>query len=184
MSLFSTSKELIVQAAKIFNSKEEEAIRTIARQVLLERGYGFPKSGKKNDQPTPMPGIKDPRPLPDSLQTITVTAPAVIVAQPCTFYGYSETGNPLHYGELIRIRDANVLADYPAGFDGQVRDIICYNYGPQPNMFSTLSYQNWRTGRSAKYPPPCGQMIIPCGYGLSVLKLPAGISLQLWWTVP
>jgi hypothetical protein len=185
MSLFSTPKELVVQTLQdVFSSKEEKAIRTIVRQVLAEQKYSSPKRDRKNAQPTPTPGTKDPSPLPDNLQTIMVTAPTVIVAQPCTFYGYSESGNPLHYGVLTRIRDANVLAEYPSAFAGQIRDIVCSNCGTQPNMFSTLFYQNWRTGRNTTFPPPYGQMVIPCQYGLSVLKIPAGISLQLWYTIP
>jgi hypothetical protein len=184
MSLFSNSKELAVQAFQdVFNSKERVAIRTVVRQVLAEPQYS-PKWGKKNAQPTPMPGTKDPPPLPDNLQSLTVSVPTVVVSGPCTFYGYSESGNPTHYGELIRIRDANVLADYPSAFSGQIRDIVAVNYGTQPNMYSTLFYQNWRTGRNTTFPPPYGQMVTPCGYGLAVLKVPAGISIQVWYTIP
>ena len=132
---------------------------------------------------TGSPYGRNPPPLPDNLQTMTVTAPTVIVAQPCTFYGYSESGNPLHYGELIRIRDANVLGNYPSGFDGQARDIICYNYGTMTPMSSILLYIK-KGGSNSKFPPPLGQMVIPCAYGLSVLRVPAGISLQLWYTIP
>lgn len=183
MSLFSTSKELAVQALHVFNSKESDAIRTIVHQVLAEPQYSTNWT-KKNNQPTPMPGTKDLPPLPDNLQNATVTVPTVVVSGPCTFYGYSESGNPTHYGDLIRIRDAADLNEYPSAFSGQIRDIVCNNYGTQPNTFSTLFYQNWRTGRNTTFPPPYGQMVIPCGYGLSVLKIPAGISIQVWYTIP
>jgi hypothetical protein len=103
MSLFSTSKELVVQALQdVFSSKEDVAIRTIVRQVLAEPQYSFQKQNKKASTSTSTNGTRPPygpnlRPLPDNLQTITVTAPGVIVSGAGTFYGYSESGAPLHY---------------------------------------------------------------------------------------
>jgi hypothetical protein len=89
VSLFSTSKELVVQTLQdVFSSKEEKAIKAIVRQVLAEPQYAQ-KLAKKNAQLTPMPGRKNPPPLPDNLQNATVTEPTVVVNGACTFYGYS-----------------------------------------------------------------------------------------------
>jgi hypothetical protein len=170
MSLFSTSKELIVQVAKIFSSKEEDAIRTIARPVLLERGYLLSTQSKRSTNGTGVTPGPNPRPLPDNLQTITVTAPTVIVSGAGTFYGYAESGNPMHYGKLLQI-----------GIDG--RNTFSYNYGTQCPMSSMLLYVK-KGGSDSKWPPPYGQIIIPFYSELSVRKLPAGLSLSLWWTVP
>jgi hypothetical protein len=172
MSLFSTSKELIVQAAKIFSSKEEDAIKTIARQVVTEMGYSIRTQRKKSSMSangTSPPYGPNPRPLPDNLQTITATTPGVIVNGAGTFYGYAESGSPLHYGKLLQI-----------GIDG--RNIFSYNYGTQCPMSSMLLYAK-KGGSDSKWTPPYGQLVIPFNNELSVRKLPAGLSLSLWWTV-
>jgi hypothetical protein len=182
--MFSNSRELIVQAAKIFGSKEEAEIETIARRVvrqMLAEGYSLSTQSKRS---TNVPNYgPNPRPLPDNIQTMTVSMPTVIVSGACTMYGYAENGEAQHYGEVLRIRDANVLTEYPSIFNGQIRDIVCNVYGSQPNMSSTLLYIK-KGGHDSKYPPPLGQMVVPCGYGLAVLKVPAGVSITVWYTIP
>jgi hypothetical protein len=92
-NLFSASKDLVVQTIQnVFSSKEVEGIETIARRVALqvfaERGYS---SQKRNAQPKPMPGIEDLPPLPDNLQSMTVSVPTVVVNGAGTFYGWAES---------------------------------------------------------------------------------------------
>jgi hypothetical protein len=125
----------------------KELVEHLQKQLYAEKqkvtsNYDSPTQQTDWPQlrPSQTPGPNPPD-LPADIQTITVTAPTVIVAQPCTFYGYSESGDATNYGELIRIRDSSVLDDYPSIYDGQIRDIICCNYGSQPNMATIQFYQ-------------------------------------------
>jgi hypothetical protein len=169
MSLFSTSKELIVQATKIFGSKEEDVIRTIVRQVLTEPQYSS-KWGKKNAPPKPMPGTKDPPPLPDDLQTMTVSVPTVVVNGAGTFYGWQKVA--IH----CITESYHKLASTEEVLYHTIMETQC-------QMSSILLYIK-KGGHDTKYPPPYGQMVIPFNSELSVRKLPVGLSLSLWWTQP
>jgi hypothetical protein len=200
LSHFSDTRDPVIKKSPIFSDAQLEAIehiaekqtRTIVAEILRDRELNFareqfrsqPSSTTQDaDEPTSRDYfVPNPRPLPPDLQSMTVSEPTVVVSGPCTFYGYSESGNARHYADRLRISDTNDATDRWSAFGDPIRDIISLNYGTMSRMIDSILYFYWRGDKQVA--PPSGQTIMPLNYGLSVLRVPEGVTVTVYWTQP
>jgi hypothetical protein len=200
MSHFSDTRDPVVKKSPIFSEAQLEAIehiaekqtRTIVAEILRDKELNFARgqftaykiqqekrttNATLSDHPGP-----NPRPLPPNLQSMTVSEPTVVVSGPCTFYGYSESGVARHYADRLRISDTDNATDRWSSYDDPIRDIISLNYGTMARIVDSILYFYWRGDKQVL--PPSGQTIMPLNYGLSILRVPDGVTVTVYWTVP
>jgi hypothetical protein len=200
VSHFSDTRDPVVKKSPIFSEAQLEMInnlvekqtRTIVAEILRDRELNFARGQftaykiqqeKRAADPTSRDYfVPNPRPLPPNLQSMTVSEPTVVVSGPCTFYGYAESGNARHYADRLRISDTNDATDRWSAFGDPIRDIISLNYGTMSRMVDSILYFYWRKDKQVA--PPSGQTIMPLNYGLSILRVPEGVTITVYYTVP
>jgi hypothetical protein len=195
MSHFSDTREQVVKKPifseaqlEMINNLVEKQTRTIVSEILRDRELNFAREQFRSqpsstaDEPTTRDRGPNPRPLPPNLQAMTVSEPTVVVSGPCTFYGYAESGNARRYSDRLRISDTADSTDRWSSYADPVKDIISLNYGTLARMVDSVLYFYWRGDLQVN--PPAGQTIMPLNYGLSVLRVPEGVTITLYWTVP
>jgi hypothetical protein len=198
MSHFSDTRDPVIKKSPIFseaqleiiNNMVEKQTRTIVAEILRDRELNFARDqfiAHKQEKRTTNATLSDhpgpnPRPLPPGLQSMTVSEPTVVVSGPCTFYGYSESGVARHYADRLRISDTDNATDRWSSYDDPVKDIISLNYGTMARIVDSILYFYWRGDKQVL--PPSGQTIMPLNYGLSILRVPEGVTITVYYTVP
>jgi hypothetical protein len=162
MSLFTAPRE-------IFSPEQRVAIRDMILDVWTEKETSWLKYA-----PRPSPH----KSLPDNLQSAVVSLPTVIAVGPCSFYGYEESGVETRYGQRLRISDTADADNLWSSVGSPIRDVIALNYGTMPRIIDRIFY--FFSGAR----PPAGQTVMKLVYGLSVLQIPEGITITVFYTQP
>jgi hypothetical protein len=171
MSLFTTTPRELFNLAQ---REEIEAIATIVAKSVALEVWTERESNWTKYSPRPSPH----KSLPDNLQSLVVSEPTVVAVGNCTFYGYEESGVETRYGQRLRISDTADIENPWSSVGNPIRDVIALNYGTMARIIDRLFY-HFSGAR-----PPTGQMIMKLIYGLSVLQIPDGITITVFYTQP
>jgi hypothetical protein len=115
--------------------------------------------------------------LPTDLLSVNVTAPTVIKAGAGVYYGFHIGYQPdIPSQTVLRISDTDNSADRWPGRGDEFVDFLRVDAGYQ--SFFPYNRPPWRDWII----PPYGQLVIPFKIGLSVLSIPPGMSVTIWYT--
>jgi hypothetical protein len=119
------------------------------------------------------------KPLPADLLDMEITQPTVVAVGSGVYYGYHITDyGGSHSKVQLRISDTDKFEDRRSTYNDYIKDfnrtdpayLTYVPYGEPPNP-------DWVV-------PPYGQPIVPFSIGLSVLSIPNGMKITIWYTVP
>jgi hypothetical protein len=139
--------------------------------------------------------------LPTGLLSMTVSEPTVIAVGPGSFYGYAEIDDQVTSLPMMRLRigDADSVAAQGVTYKSlnrrgpgiristsiyEIKDLVNSDYGRAPPMRAAyLYFMAWSRNPMFQHlcVPPYGQRIMPFVKGLSVLSLPEGMSVTMWY---